>query len=130
MHKFHAHLATLNVSRCITCLKGFPGLQLHSRSIECLHCTRDKHVPKLYSSTNIMDPGPVPSQLEVDVYVTHSRKGDLSRTSLFVATGPKVRFSKISAKYMQTIAIVLPRSCVSAIAIRLIQGPLRVDKDG
>ena len=42
----------------------------------------------------------------------------------------KVSSSKISAKYTQTIPIVLPCSCVSVTAIRLQQGPLRVDKDG
>ena len=40
MRKFHAHLATLNV---FTCLEGFPGLQLHSHSTECLRCSLDKH---------------------------------------------------------------------------------------
>ena len=45
------------------------------------------------------------------------------------AIGPKVSTNKISAKYMQTIPIVLPHSCVSAIAISLLQGPLCIDKD-
>ena len=43
--------------------------------------------------------------------------------------GPKVSSSKISSKYILTIPIVLPRSCVNAIAIRPLQGPLHVDKD-
>ena len=45
------------------------------------------------------------------------------------ANGPKVSSSKISTKYMQTIPIVLPQSCVSAIAICPLLGPLHVDKD-
>ena len=65
MHKFHAHFATLDVSMCTTCLESFPGLQLHLGSAECLHCSRDKPIPKLYSSANNMDPGPIPSELQV-----------------------------------------------------------------
>ena len=65
MHKFHAHLATLDVSMCTTCLESFPGLQLHLGSAECLRCSRDKRIPKLYSSANNMDPGPIPSELQV-----------------------------------------------------------------
>ena len=60
-------------------------------------------------------------------------KGDLSHKSSLVATGaigPKVSFSKISAKYTQTIPIVLPHSYVSAIVIRPLQRQLRIDKDG
>ena len=49
---------------------------------------------------------------------------------LWVQIGPKVSSSKSSAKYMRTIPIVLPRTCVSAIAIRPLQSPLRIDKDG
>ena len=49
---------------------------------------------------------------------------------LRVLISPKVSSSKISAKYTQTIPIVLPHSCVSAIAIRRLQRPLRIDKDG
>ena len=44
--------------------------------------------------------------------------------------GPKVSSSKISAKYIQTVPIVLPRSCVNTIAIHPLQWLLRVDKDG
>ena len=39
----------------------FPGLKIHSHiSIECLQCSQDEHTPKLYCSTNNMDPDPVP----------------------------------------------------------------------
>ena len=65
MHKFHAHFATLHLSICTTCLESFPGRQLHLGSAECLHCSRDKRIPKLYSSANNMDPCPIPSKLQV-----------------------------------------------------------------
>ena len=71
MHTLHTHLATLYVSQCTTCSEGFPGLKLQSHTTECLRCCRDKHVPKLYSSTNNMDPGPVPAQLQVSHLATH-----------------------------------------------------------
>ena len=70
MHKFHAHFATLDLSTCTTCLESFPGLQLHLGSAECLRCSRDKHIPKLYSSANNMDPGPIPSELQVGNNIT------------------------------------------------------------
>ena len=39
----------------------FLGLKIHSHiSTECLQCSQDEHTPKLYSSTNNMDPDPVP----------------------------------------------------------------------
>ena len=72
MHKFHAHFATLDLSTCTTCLESFPGLQLHLGSAECLRCSRDKHIPKLYSSANNMDPGPIPSELQVGNNITVS----------------------------------------------------------
>ena len=70
MHKFHAHFAMVDLSTCTTCLESFPGLQLHLGSAECLRCCRDKHIPKLYSSSNNMDPGPIPSKLQVDSNIT------------------------------------------------------------
>lgn len=65
MRKFHAEIAVLEMQKCTTCLEGSPGLQRCSHSAECVRCNRDKHVPKLYSSMNNMDPGPVPQQLQV-----------------------------------------------------------------
>ena len=65
MKKFHTHLATLEVSRCSTCLEAFPGLHPQPGSTECARCGRDKHTPKLYSSGNNVDPGPIPAQLQV-----------------------------------------------------------------
>ena len=51
MRKFHANMATLDTPVCTTCSESFPGLQLHSKSTECLRCSRDKRIPKLYSSS-------------------------------------------------------------------------------
>ena len=67
MLKFHAHCAALEMPACTTCCKQFPGLKVNSHSGECLSCSRDKHVPKLYSSENNMNPGPVPQQLQVNM---------------------------------------------------------------
>ena len=67
MLKFHAHCAALEMPTCTTCCKQFPGLKVNSHSGECLSCSRDKHVPKLYSSENNMNPGPVPQQLQVNM---------------------------------------------------------------
>ena len=47
---------------------------------------------------------------------------------LWVLIGPKISFSKISTKYSQTIPIVLPRSCVSTIAISSLQGRYTLTK--
>ena len=65
MRKFHAEIAALELQKCTTCSEGFPGLQPRSHSTECVRCNQDKHVPKLYSSMNNMDPGPVPQQRHV-----------------------------------------------------------------
>ena len=51
--KIHANMATLDMPTT------FPGLQFHPKSNECLHCSRDKHAPKLYSSTNNINHGPI-----------------------------------------------------------------------
>ena len=68
MLKFHAHFATMELLRCSTCStcsEAFPGLHLHPGSSECVRCGRDKRTPKLYSTGNNMDPGPIPTQLQV-----------------------------------------------------------------
>ena len=36
----------------------------------CVRCCRDKHVPKMCSSANNMDPGPLPPQLQVGTYTS------------------------------------------------------------
>ena len=65
MRKFHANMATLDTLTCSTCSERFPGLHFHLKSNECLHCNHDKHIPKLYSSPNNMNPAPIPPQLQV-----------------------------------------------------------------
>ena len=62
--KFHANMATLDTPTCFICSERFPGLHFHSKSKECLCCSRDKTIPKLYSANN-MNPGPIPPQLQV-----------------------------------------------------------------
>ena len=42
---------------------------MSTQSAECLVCSHDKDVPKLYSSFNNMDPGPIPLQLKVRILV-------------------------------------------------------------
>ena len=69
---FHSHLAAIQVSKCVTCLEKFPGLNVRtvspdSNDTECVRCIRDKHIPKLYSCMKNMDPGPVPPELQVSV---------------------------------------------------------------
>ena len=64
MTTFHKEIATLSSPTCNTCMEAFPGLKVNSRS-ECVRCSRDKHTPKLYSMANNMNPGPVPSELQV-----------------------------------------------------------------
>ena len=62
MTKFHSQLASLQVLACVTCSEKFPGLNgrtvpLDIGHTECVCCVQDKHIPKLYSSGNNMDPG-------------------------------------------------------------------------
>ena len=73
MKHFHSKLADLKVNTCVTCLEGYPGMSVRlasasSAESECLHCARDKHIPKLYSSANNMKPGIVPPELMVRFY--------------------------------------------------------------
>ena len=64
MTNFHSKIAALEMSKCITCLERFPALNVKadspdSEDTECVHCRQDEHIPKVYSSSNNMDPGPV-----------------------------------------------------------------------
>ena len=68
MLKFHSDIAGIDCPKCSVCLEQFPGMKLHSSSTECLRCYRDKHIPKMYSAANNMDPGPVPSELKVSIH--------------------------------------------------------------
>ena len=67
MANFHDKIGTLQVSMCSTCSEKFPGMKVKStgRMLECVRCSHDRHVPKLYSSSNNMHPGLVPLELQV-----------------------------------------------------------------
>ena len=68
MLRFHAHMASLDSPQCTTCSESYPGLRLGSQSTVCQRCTQDKHTPKLYSTANSMNPGPIPPQLQVSMH--------------------------------------------------------------
>ena len=68
MRTFHAHFSALTSPTCSTCLESFPGLQLRPSSTECVRCLKDLRTPKLFSSANNMDPGTLPSQLQVSKF--------------------------------------------------------------
>ena len=65
MSSFHSKLMSLEFHRCTTCLECFPDLTMAASSTECRRCTQDKHIPKLYSTANNMNPGVVPRQLPI-----------------------------------------------------------------
>ena len=67
MATFHSKLASLEFSKCTVCLERYhvkktPPVSLNTDKV-CTQCKRDKHTPKIYSSENSMDPGPVPPEL-------------------------------------------------------------------
>ena len=61
MSKFHAGMAALQMSTCVTCMERFPGVTVRATS----ECVRDKHIPNVYSCDNNMHPGHVPQALLV-----------------------------------------------------------------
>ena len=66
--RFHANLVSLQFRTCLTCAERFPNLNVVAVSegiTECRRCNQDKRVPKLFSTANNMNPGPLPSQLQV-----------------------------------------------------------------
>ena len=65
MHSFHAEMSSVHIPTCSTCMETFPGMKINSRTSECLRCTLDRREPKLYSSSNNMHPGAVPTELQV-----------------------------------------------------------------
>ena len=71
MRRFHSHIASLTSPKCSTCSESFPGLQLPPPFNECARCIRDKHIPKIYSSANNVDPGSLPTQLQVSNIVCY-----------------------------------------------------------
>ena len=55
-------------AKCETCLECFPNLPVSSQPngvIECRRCAHNRHIPKLFSKGNNMDPGAVPTQLQL-----------------------------------------------------------------
>ena len=73
MTKFHNNrLSSLQARRCTVCIERFPSIYVDTTSI-CKRCCNDKHVPKLYSADNNMDPGPVPPELTVSVDVMNTK---------------------------------------------------------
>ncbi len=65
--KFHIELASLEVPQpCTTCQQAIPKISpILSLSQECKRCFKDTCYPKVYSCDNNMDPGPIPSELQV-----------------------------------------------------------------
>ena len=54
---------------CDICNEKFPGLQLHNLTTQCTRCYKDKQDIKLYSKENNMDPGILPTVLQVNVHI-------------------------------------------------------------
>ena len=75
MVQFHSRLASLQFLKCITCLERFPGMTVRAlpatNETECLRCSHDKHLPKLFSSANNMNPGSLSPELVVSDIVKH-----------------------------------------------------------
>ena len=65
MLNFHSKLASLEFRECNTCSERFPNLMMSRNSTECSRCHQDRRIPKLYSTVNNLNPGPVPQQLLV-----------------------------------------------------------------
>ena len=55
MRGFHDSLAALQLERCCICLEQFPNMSIND-SGSCKCCDNDKHIPKLFSAGNNMDP--------------------------------------------------------------------------
>ena len=61
-------MAEITASICDTCMEKFPNLMVAAQPNGITECTRysnDKHIPKVFSKHNNMDPGPVPEELQV-----------------------------------------------------------------
>ena len=68
INNFHANMAEIISSLCDTCMEKFPILTVVAQPngiTECTRCSHDKHIPKVFSKHNNMDPGPVPEELHV-----------------------------------------------------------------
>ena len=62
--EFHTHVDSLQSAKCEVCLEQFPNLRVDNHQC-CRRCATDKHVPKLFSCQNNMNPGAVPPELTV-----------------------------------------------------------------
>ena len=62
--EFHTYVDSLQSAKCEVCLEQFPNLRVDSHQC-CRRCATDKHVPKLFSCQNNMNPGAVPPELTV-----------------------------------------------------------------
>ena len=65
--KFHYDLSSLEASKCNTCHESLPSLT-DVNDHQCQRCGKDSF-PQLYSADNNMDPGCVPSQLQVNTCI-------------------------------------------------------------
>ena len=68
MLKYHETMSFIKSLKCDTCFENFPTLSVSLQPngvSKCSTCANDKHIPKLYSSENNMNPGVVPRQLQV-----------------------------------------------------------------
>ena len=62
--KMRDFMAALQAVKCMICYERFPSISVNEiRS--CKRCHNDKHIPKLFSAANNMDPGIVPPELMV-----------------------------------------------------------------
>ena len=64
MRHFHNDMATLQSVKCSICFEQFPSISINDIG-SCKRCNNDKHIPKLFSAANNMDPGIVPPELVV-----------------------------------------------------------------
>ena len=62
MRDFHNDMAALQAVKCMICYEWFPSISVNEiRS--CKRCHNDKHILKLFSAANNMDPGIMPPEL-------------------------------------------------------------------
>ena len=64
MRDFHNDIAALQSVKCLICFEQFPSISVNEIG-NCKSCHNDKHIPKLFSAANNMDPGIVPPELMV-----------------------------------------------------------------
>ena len=123
MTAFHSTIGALQVSYCITCFERFPGLNVRAispsnDSMECVHCKQDRHIPKMYSSENSMDPAPVPPELCIIFYLgsTFDAKQYIIISILFVVQstfhGSNTFLQGLTQVEEMLISAVMPIMCI------------------